>query len=156
LIWDKESDTLLNEAGISSEQINFLRSCTPETYWVTQETVEKSDVLGNPRAWVRKGSYQHATQGLVMGADYPGDLRRQVLEDIQLPYSATIQRYVESDQPVFRVPLGENIIGGKHFRLRIEPTYIDGRLAEIFLTGNPDRLVHGRETSIMSLAKINS
>ncbi len=154
LIWDEESRELLNEVGITDQEIEFLKGCTPETYWITQETIRDLNVMENPQLWIRKGSYQHATQDLVIGADYPDDLIRRVERDVESPYSATIQRLIESDQPAFRIPSKGNITVGKRFRLRIEPTYIDGRLVEIFLTGNPDRIVHGRETSIMSLAKI--
>jgi hypothetical protein len=159
MIWDADFESVL-EQELGKELLLRLRQITPRTYWVDQDF---SQIEGfDPKGWIRKGSYQHATQGLIMGADEPEKLLAQLAIDTQKPYSAVIQEYVDSATPTYRVLKKYRIEGGRSikligrskYRMRVEPTSIKGKVREIFITGNVDRVVHGSEDSIMTVAQI--
>lgn len=161
LLWDKDYEYMLRQ-GLGNETYNRLRSFTPPTYWVYPGNNSLDLQSVNPTEWIRKGSYEHATRNLVMGPEEPAKLIEAVGADMQNPFSGTIQRYIDSQQPSFRIlkrmigTKGKEIKAwtGGQYRLRVEPTSIDGEICEVFVTGNPERVVHGRENSIMTLATI--
>ncbi len=163
LLWDEEFAGLLDDR-LGDNRLAQLRSVTPETRWIVPDNRQELEDL-DPADWVRKGAYQHATRGLVMGAKNPAAFKQMVQEDLRTPYSAVVQRYIESDAPNFLVKrrldskygsarLSPEYWVRESYRLRVEPTCIGNEVCEILVTGNPDRIVHGRENSIMTIAEI--
>lgn len=158
LIWDPDFEDLLNEK-LGKDNLRILRSVTPPTFWIDKST---NICAIDPAKWIRKGSYSHATMGLIMGIDSPVAFREAVLKDTDNPYSATIQAYVNSAQPRFRVLKKYKLKGGGNikvwvpegYRLRVEPTSIDGKLCEVFVTGNKEAIVHGRSSSVMTVSTL--
>ena len=157
LIWDNELLPFLEER-LGSELVATLRRYTPETYWITPDT-DTANL--DTYTWIRKGSYAHATLGLVMGPDVGRDTFTETVDaDSQSPYSAVLQKYVDSETPSFRTKKQYRTKAGKPYsvwektpyRLRVEPTSINGKVCEVFVTGSADRIVHGRSDSIMTVA----